>query len=1110
MMIRPILLVLLLMSGMGSAPFAQEVRSAVPAPGTSTRPAETSTVVFVPYEKAQGPDLTGGQSVLLPYAEFLQLKKAQAAAAPTSATQPRAAIAQSKFEGSIQDSAARFSAEFTVDVLARPTDRLQIPLPIEGASVETAAVEGPRASLAPLAGEGTGMTLQVEGEGRRVLRLQLVVPIRTQDVLSRLEFRVPPAAASSLLLRLQNQSVVLQPDAETLPATLESTTNTPGGGAEIRAACGSRSRLLLLFRQTARPTQDQVKTRLAVEEEMRFTVTARQAGSRTSVNVQVLSGQTDAVTFSVPSGTRLLSVSGPFVKDWSVAGNTRQCKVQLMRPLMEPFSLVLDAQNDTTSGSEPTSATSRLTVPEFRFPDAARESGRIAVLPDPALAIWTEQTDGLEVVSAQGEKIPGAKAFRFSQPGWKLVLSRKATPAHVRSDSTLLYEVTDSLIRLKTRHQLAISGREIYSVTLKIPQNYELRDAGPSQVVSGFRNQGDRVEIMFRGEQASSCTITLNLQRPRAREDEPMRLEPVSVEGAEEDSGYVILAAPEALKVTEKRVANLEAVDVRNLQNRSARTLSEGLQGTLGYRYFARDFSGETAIERQRTRLTCQTSRLVTITPSLLKADTTLDYQVDFSPLDEFLLRLPASAGQDVRIEGADIKEKNRAQTAAGDDSLTTWTVRLQRKVIGTYKLNVSFDVPLNGAESGKTQKVSVPVVRAARVARETGYVAVSRGENLEVRVAQSDGLEPRDIKELPPTLTNAFLGFQYYDPARQNLELEFVRHELEGVLGALIQRMHIESVLNDQGQLMHRVYFEVQNNREPYLVLKLPEQQEILGAFIRGTSVRPTIRQSDKMRLIELSKSQTQGETFRVQLDLRENLPGGPLGLSGKVHFTPPEPQGMPVLQSTWVLYLPKKDFAYVGFKGAMRLETGDREPWMVEALEYFLNDTPVRIAGGIAQQAVKPSVQQANINYNTDESPDEKARRMGADALVIPLVKDGKQFVFARVNGVGDIVVKYWKLKPLVVLQGLLALAVLGLLGTAGFRLKSGWVPVGATIIFFLAASLTSDLTGRLFATALAASGLLTLFVLVRYLYREIIREKNRLAAQRQATQEPEKKGV
>jgi hypothetical protein len=768
-------------------------------------------------------------------------------------------VAQSKFEGTVQDSAARFTAEFSVDVLARPADRLQIPLPIEGASVEVASVEGPKASLAPLGGEGTGLVLQTEGEGRRVVRLQLVVPIRTQEVLSRLDFRVPPAAASSLLLRVPSQSVVLQPDAETLPATLEPMSNVPGGGGEIRAACGSRSRLLLLFRQTARPTQDLVRTRLAVEEEMRLTVSARQAGVRASVNIQVLSGQTDTVNFTLPPDTRLLSVSGPFVKDWSVVEGSRQCRVQLMRPLMEPFAFILEAQSEGASASDSTTATSSLVVPEFRFPDAARESGRVVVAPDPALAIWTEQAEGLEVVSAQGEKSPGTKAFRFSQPGWKLVLSRKPVAAHVRSDSTLLYEVTDGFLRLKTRHQLAISGREIYSLNLRIPQGYELRDAGPSEIVSGFRNQGQEVEIMFRGEQASSCTVTLNLQRARAREDEPMILEPVSVEGAEEDSGYVILAAPEALKITEKRVTNLEAVDVRNLQARYGTALSEGLQGTLGYRYFSRDFSGETAIERQRTRLTCQTARLVTITPSLLKADTTLDYQVDFSPLDEFLLQLPASAGQDVRIEGADIKEKNRSLATVGDDALTTWTVRLQRKVIGTYKLNVSFDVPLSGAESGKSQKVSVPVVRAARVARETGYVAVSRGENLEVRVAQSEGLEQRDIKELPPALANAFLGFQYYDPERQNLELEFVRHELEGVLGALIQRMHVESVLNDQGQLMHRVYFEVQNNREPYLVLKLAEGQEILGAFISGdigSPHDPSVRQYAPDRIEQVAES--------------------------------------------------------------------------------------------------------------------------------------------------------------------------------------------------------------------------------------------------------------
>ncbi len=286
---------------------------------------------------------------------------------------------------------------------------------------------------------------------------------------------------------------------------------------------------------------------------------------------------------------------------------------------------------------------------------------------------------------------------------------------------------------------------------------------------------------------------------------------------------------------------------------------------------------------------------------------------------------------------------------------------------------------------------------------------------------------------------------------------------------------MHVESVLNDQGQLMHRVYFEVQNNREPYLVLKLAEGQEILGAFIRGTSVRPTIRQSDNMRLIELSKSQSRGETFRVQLDFRENLPDGPLGLFGRVHFVPPEPQGMPVLQSTWALYLPKKDFAYVGFKGAMRLETGAREPWMVEALEYFLNDTPVKIAGGIARQAAVPPIQQGyplqrgcefgrehetsglrRSGYSAGQGwkticfrPCQRYRRYCGEVL-----ETQAPDCAARCSGSIDC-------------------------GASGIGLvphRNGWVPVGGTVVFFLAASLTNDLAGRLFATALAASGLLT----------------------------------
>jgi hypothetical protein len=58
MMIRPILCVLMLLSGIGGSAWAQEASPAgsVSAERAVVRPPETSTVVFVPYEKAHGPE----------------------------------------------------------------------------------------------------------------------------------------------------------------------------------------------------------------------------------------------------------------------------------------------------------------------------------------------------------------------------------------------------------------------------------------------------------------------------------------------------------------------------------------------------------------------------------------------------------------------------------------------------------------------------------------------------------------------------------------------------------------------------------------------------------------------------------------------------------------------------------------------------------------------------------------------------------------------------------------------------------------------------------------------------------------------------------------------
>ncbi|MCB2153831.1 hypothetical protein KQI84_03015 [bacterium] len=1028
--------------------------------------------VFVPYDKMEGPRFSSDQSVLVPYAEFLRLKGADGPKSDSPEFEPVAAISSARYVGHVVDDVAAFDVELRIEVLARGDDFLVVPLPFTGAAIESATVEGPPASLAPPE-SGGGLVLTVRGEGERVLNLRLATQLETQGVEKHLRFTTPRAAASSIELHVP-ESVLLVEISDGLPARLG---EAPQGESMILASAGSGDRVVLAYRPRAKEEGAAAETRLSVDQKLVLQVSPRDVQIRVRLSVDVLSGEAQSMALRVPPEVRLLGVSGSYLKSWSEPNANGEMSIELVRPMTENFEIALDAQMSDDNA--------RLVIPEIRCMNAARESGTIVVVPTEGLYLWPDRTSGLDAISAvqAGSSSLAARAFQYAQPGWELALTRQEIPARLRAESIVLYEVTNDMVRIKSRHHIAVQARGIFGVTLEIPKDYELREAGPPDLVAGFRASDGRVEVNFRGEQRQAVDVELRLQRSRPSVEGRVQLQPIRIVNAEEDLGDIVLAAPLALKATEVEAKGLEPTDVRLLQGKLSNLRSSDLVSVLGYRYFSPTFQGLVAIERQRTRLTCETENLVSIMPSLMRIDATMNYTVEFSATDEFQLLVPTSAGEDVRITGADIKEKVRS-TPGPNDELTTWTVRLQRRVLGGYTLRASFDVPLEGAESGKPVNVSVPIVCVAGVARETGHVAVARGENLEVRASVSEGLEVRDVKELPASLANAFLGFRYFEPREVDLKLELIRHELESVLGALIRRMHIDSVVNEQEKIVHEVYLEVQNNREQYLELKLPKGVEIWSASVRGASVRPAIREADGASLIELTKSESKDSAFRVRLIMHQTLEGNDLGRSGTLRFDPPEPLNIPVLRTTWRLFLPR-DYRYVNFGGTMRLNEGGTTPWIEPATEALLNDLPAGIAGGVARPSLNPRVSHPQMNYDAQETDAERQARLQGAALDIAIVKEGAQFQFSKLSGVGTIEVDYWKRKSLVILQLVIGIVVfLGLMVAMGGskRLSIG---AAAVVVAFILASLTDGLWGRLFATALAASlaalalGIVLLFV-------------------------------
>ena len=137
--------------------------------------------------------------------------------------------------------------------------------------------------------------------------------------------------------------------------------------------------------------------------------------------------------------------------------------------------------------------------------------------------------------------------FVLHNPGWLLKVSKRAIQSRMRSEGTTLYEVTREFIRLKTRHVLTIDGRGIFGAEFKIPAGFELKKAGPPDLVSGFRQTGQKVEVNFSGELNGSGQVELILQKTEELRDSRINLEPVSVISSEKDAGNVVLATPRVL-----------------------------------------------------------------------------------------------------------------------------------------------------------------------------------------------------------------------------------------------------------------------------------------------------------------------------------------------------------------------------------------------------------------------------------------------------------------------------------------------------------------------------------------------------------------------------------
>ena len=131
-----------------------------------------------------------------------------------------------------------------------------------------------------------------------------------------MDFSVPRAAAASVVLRAE-EDLTLAHEPGVAPASI---THLPDGSSEIKASIGAQGAVRLAFRPRVTATEAASETRLSVDQDWRVDVSLGAASLEASLKVSVLAGAAKSLEMQLPSTMRLLSVSGPFVRDWSNPG----------------------------------------------------------------------------------------------------------------------------------------------------------------------------------------------------------------------------------------------------------------------------------------------------------------------------------------------------------------------------------------------------------------------------------------------------------------------------------------------------------------------------------------------------------------------------------------------------------------------------------------------------------------------------------------------------------------------------------------------------------------------------------------------------------------------
>lgn len=907
--------------------FAQE--PATP-PVTETPETEKSSLlekwdrlIYVPFRDLKKVFDNQDASVVLPYAEYLDLMKRAINAVPVTTGNQDAVITSSLWNAVVEKDLARITVELRVNVI-KAEGWATLPLTFGPSAI--GSVE-PADGTVLLKGTGEGTyELLLKGAGQKTVKLELLSTVLTSPEDRSFTVACPPTGISEIVVTIPepDQTVKIAPVQVLLPAE----DRVVEGKTVVRASLGATNQFSVHWnpRAGSKPVMDLLSS---VTNQTSVHIEQGLLQSKTVLNYEILRGELRDVTVLVPRDARIIDVvsAAGRIRAWNAepVGETHQLvRAELLVPATQQFQLELQTERSIEGDTLQLIGKSADGKLQGVHADAVvREAGRLTISTDPSLTTVIKTQSGVKQIDAEsatskGEAPAGGNAWEFSGLSGAIVVQIKAVEPRLLATHNVQYVFRDDELRLRSVISYTVERAGVFQLTLKVPESLTI-DSVSADGMSEFNvDKGSGlVTLSLTQKRMGAIEVTVQAHQTFASnaENVEMELAMLTPEGLERETGIVTVYAPEFLDVI---TVDEKLVGLYPSRDTQAEPLPR-LRQIASWSFTRRPVALFVRTSPRPAQIAASVGTTVFVEPEIVKQNSVVTFEIQNAGIDTLRIAVPEAVADDVRFRtlsgGHSIQQRNKAANAV--DGWVTWTLTLQDETSGTVQLGVDWDVKLKkdegasaagdaanaqastpdaAATGSSAASVEAPeqslVVEPPRVlppfdetqsdrrrvtlTQTRGEIRLLRHESLSITAdSQGETTEAIDVRELELLEQDGYLAYRYFaQPASATIRIR--RHEIHEVAATVVSRTAIDVVTERQALAAWRARFRITTSERQRLRIDLPAGSDLQAPLLndRRTTIEKAtdVKAADQWEAyyVNISRETTSDQEFLLTLQYR------------------------------------------------------------------------------------------------------------------------------------------------------------------------------------------------------------------------------------------------